>query len=115
MGYQPHDLIYVFIVTFSVTLAYFMVGITMMLVLPILRLLMGAKTGEGKVPIRSFKVWPWYNYNGLILAWQTLFGKFWRSNALYILFLRAIGAKIGKHVIVNSNVVHDHDMLDIGG
>lgn len=55
-----------------------------------------------------------YNYNGAILTFQTLFGKFARSNALYVLFLRAMGARIGKHVIVNSNTVYDHDMLEIG-
>ncbi len=113
-GWTPPGFVHLFIVTFSVTLGYFIMGITMMLLLPVLRILMGAKTGEGRVPIRSFKVWSWYNYNGLILAWQTLFGKFWRSSALYILFLRAMGAKIGRHVIVNSNTVYDHDMLEIG-
>ncbi|MGB0653654.1 MAG: acyltransferase [Thermoplasmatota archaeon] len=93
---------------------YFVMGIALMLLLPVLRVVMGLSTGEGTVPIRSFKVWSWYNYNGLILAFQTLFGKFWRSSSLYVLFLRAMGAKIGKNVIVNSNTVYDHDMLEIG-
>lgn len=113
-GWTPPGTAKLFLLTLAVTLGYFIMGITMMLLLPILRRLMGAATGEGRVPIRSFKVWSWYNYNGLILAWQTLFGKFWRSSALYVLFLRAMGAKIGKHVIVNSNTVYDHDMLTIG-
>lgn len=103
-----------FLRTFAVALGYMVFGITMMVVLPILAKLLGWKTGEGTVPIRSFKVWSWYNYNGAILTFQTLFGKFTRSNALYVGFLRAMGAKIGKHVIVNSNVVYDHDMLEIG-
>ncbi len=103
-----------FLRTFAVALGYMVFGITMMLVLPVLARLLGWKTGEGTVPIRSSKVWSWYNYNGAILAFQTLFGKFTRSNALYVGFLRAMGAKIGKHVIVNSNVVYDHDMLEIG-
>ncbi len=100
--------------TFSVTLGYMVFGITMMVLFPILAKLLGWKTGEGTVPIRSFKVWNWYNYNGAILTFQTLFGKFTRSNALYVLFLRAMGAKIGKNVIVNSNTIYDHDMLEIG-
>lgn len=108
------DALHLFFMALSVSLAYFIMGLTMMLLLPVLRRLMGAATGEGTIPIRSFKVWSWYNYNGLILAWQTLFGKFWRSSSLYVLFLRAMGAKIGKQVIVNSNVVYDHDMLEIG-
>jgi hypothetical protein len=99
---------------FFVTISYFVFGITMVLVLTIIRLFMGAKTGEGTVPIRSFKVWNWYNYNGLILAIQTLFGKFARSNALYVMFLRAMGENIGKNVIVNSNVVSGHGLLNIG-
>ncbi len=108
------DLVHVVQATVFTVAAYFVTGLVLMLMLPILRFAMGASTGEGTVPIRSFKVWSWYNYNGLILAWQTLFGKFWRSSALYVLFLRAMGAKIGHNVIVNSNVVYDHDMLDIG-
>lgn len=109
-----NEYLVLFFRTFIIALSYFVFGITMMLVLPVMRRLMGASTGEGRVPIRSFKVWNWYNYNGLILAFQTLFGKFTRSNALYVMFLRAMGAKIGKNVIVNSNVVYDHDMLEIG-
>ncbi len=108
------DALFVFQATFFTALAYFITGLTLMFLLPVLRRAMGAASGEGTVPIRSFKVWNWYNYNGLILAWQTLFGKFWRSSALYVLFLRAMGAKIGRNVIVNSNTVYDHDMLEIG-
>ncbi len=100
--------------TFFSALAYFITGMTLMLLLPVLKVVMRLSTGEGTVPIRSFKVWSWYNYNGLILAFQTIFGKFWRSSSIYILFLRAMGAKIGRNVIVNSNTVYDHDMLEIG-
>ncbi len=113
-GWMPPDWVHWFIVTFAVSLGYFIFGITFMLILPVLRILMGARTGEGTIPIRSFRVWSWYNYNGLILAFQTLFGRFWRSSAVYVLFLRAMGAKIGRNVIVNSNTVYDHDMLEIG-
>lgn len=103
-----------FVRTFAVALGYMVFGITMMVVFPLLAWLLRWRTGEGTVPIRSFKVWNWYNYNGAILVFQTLFGKFTRSNALYVAFLRAMGAKIGRNVIVNSNTIYDHDMLDIG-
>ena len=100
--------------TYMIALGYVVFGLTMMVLLPVLRLVLGWKTGEGSVPIRSFKVWSWYNYNGAILTFQTLFGRFARSNALYPVFLRAMGATIGRNVIVNSNTVYDHDMLEIG-
>ncbi len=103
-----------FVRTFFVALGYMVFGISMMILFPILAKVLGWKTGEGTVPIRSFKVWNWYNYNGAILIFQTLFGKFTRSNALYIAFLRAMGAKVGRNVIVNSNTIYDHDMLEIG-
>lgn len=59
-GWTPPGAAKLFLLTFAVTLGYFIMGITMMLLLPVLRILMGAKTGEGRVPIRSFKVWSWY-------------------------------------------------------
>jgi acetyltransferase-like isoleucine patch superfamily enzyme len=103
-----------FVRTFAVALGYIIFGITMMILFPILAKILGWKTGEGTVPIRSFKVWNWYNYNGAILTFQTLFGKFTRANALYVVFLRAMGAKIGRNVIINSNCIYDHDILEIG-
>lgn len=111
-GFVPDPFPY-FFRTFMVVSGYFVTGITMMFLLPVMRKMIGGSK-EGRVPIRSFRVWSWYNIQGMTLMWQTLFGRFWRSSALYVLFLKSMGAKIGKNVIVNSNTVYDLDLIEIG-
>ncbi len=98
-------------------MGFFVFGLSLMVVLPIIRLLflaLGWKPHVGSIPIYSFKIWFWYNHNGLMFVFNTVFGRYARTTTIYPWFLRAMGAKIGKEVVFNTQHVYDLDIIEVG-
>ncbi len=96
-------------------LAFFVFGVVLMFVLPTVRMVFWWwKPHVGEIPLHSFKVWPWYNVNGMQFMFNTVFGRFARPTTLYPVFLRMMGAKIGKRVVFNTQHVYDLDLLTVG-
>ncbi|MGB0653720.1 MAG: DapH/DapD/GlmU-related protein [Thermoplasmatota archaeon] len=96
-------------------LAFFVFGIVLMFVLPAVRFAFAWwKPHVGEIPIHSFRIWPWYNVNGMQFMFNTVFGRFARPTTLYPVFLRMMGAKIGKRVVFNTQHVYDLDLLKVG-
>ena len=98
-------------------IGFFVFGLTLMVVLPVARLLflaLGWKPHVGTIPIYDFRIWFWYNHNGLMFMFSTVFGRFARATTVYPWFLRAMGAKIGKEVVFNTQHVYDLDLLTVG-
>lgn len=95
-------------------LAYFVFGIALMGVLPLMRAVFRFKPHVGEIPVRSFRMWPWLNYNGMLFMFNTLYGRFARLTSLYPWFLRGMGARIGRDVVVNTHHVYDLDIISIG-
>lgn len=108
------DLLHAFLIGFSLALGFFAMGLTLILVLAILRVIMRLGNTEGEISIFSLKLWSFYNYDGLLLFFSLVFGPFLRSTWLFPIFLRLMGAKVGRNVIVNTAKVYDHDLLEIG-
>ncbi len=101
-------------VYFSI-LAFFLFGFGLMIVLPTVRFLfLWWKPHVGEISIQSLKLWPWYNVNGMQFMFNTVFGRFARPTTVYPWFLRAMGAKIGKAVVFNTQHVYDLDLLEVG-
>src|ERR1044072_3902314 len=65
-------------------LGFFLFGITLMFVLPGVRLLFLLLTGfklrphVGAIAVHSFAIFPWYNENGMQFMFNTVFGRFAR-------------------------------------
>lgn len=95
-------------------LGYFVFGIGLMVVLPLIRAVFRFKPHVGEIPVRSFRMWPWINYNGMLFMFNTLYGRFARATSLYAWFLRGMGARIGREVVVNTHHVYDLDIISIG-
>ncbi len=99
-------------------MGFFVFGIALMVVLPLVRVIMRYilfwKPHVGEIPVYSFRIWFWYNHNGLMFMFSTVFGRFARATTLYPWFLRAMGAKIGKEVVFNTQHVYDLDLLTVG-
>lgn len=95
-------------------LAFFVFGLALMVVLPLVRFIFRFRPHVGEIPVRSFRMWPWLNYNGMLFMFNTIYGRFARLTALYPAYLRAMGATIGKEVVVNTHHVYDLDILTIG-
>ncbi len=72
------------------------------------------KPHKGAISIHSFRIWSWYNHNGLVFTFNTVFGRFARLTNVYNWYLRGMGAKIGKNVVFNTQHVYDLDLLEVG-
>lgn len=95
-------------------LAFFLWGIMLMVVLPLCKFIFRWKPHIGEIPVHSFRVWPWYNYNGMLFMFNTVYGRFARLTTLYPVYLRLMGAKIGRDAVVNTHHVYDLDIISIG-
>lgn len=98
-------------------IGFFTFGLSLMVVLPLVRglfLLLGWKPHTGAIPIHSFRIWFWYNQNGLVFLFNTVFGRYARLTNVYNWYLRAMGAKIGKNVVFNTQHVYDLDLITVG-
>lgn len=108
------QLLRAFLVCFSLTLGYFLFGLSLIAVGFLMRIGMRLKSKEDEIPIPSFRLWSWYHYDGFLLFYSIVFGPFLRSMSLYNVFLRLMGAKVGRNVILNTQKIYDHDLLEIG-
>jgi acetyltransferase-like isoleucine patch superfamily enzyme len=100
-------------VYFSI-LAFFLFGIGLMVVLPIVRFIFRWKPHLGEIPVHSFRIWPWYNYNGMLFMFNTVYGRFARLTNVYPWYLRWMGARIGRDAVVNTHHIYDLDIIEIG-
>jgi fatty acid synthase len=100
-------------VYFSI-LGFFVFGIALMFVLPLVKFIFRFKPHVGEIPLFSFRIWPWYNVNGMLFMFNTVFGRFARATTIYPVYLRMMGAKIGRDVVFNTQHVYDLDIIEVG-
>ena len=95
-------------------LGFFVFGVALMFVLPFVKFVFRFKPKVGEIPIHSFRIWSWYNVNGMQFMFNTVFGRFARATTLYPVYLRMMGAKIGRDVVFNTQHVYDLDIIVVG-
>jgi acetyltransferase-like isoleucine patch superfamily enzyme len=95
-------------------LGFFSFGIVLMFLLPAVKFVFRFKPHVGAIPVYDFRIWSWYNYNGMIFMFNTVFGRFARLTTLYPVYLRMMGAKIGRDAVVNTQHIYDLDLITIG-
>lgn len=100
--------------TVSFAWAYFLFGFVLLFVLAGARVLMRFKGKEGPIPIWSLDAAQFASYNGLLMAARLTILPWFRNGPFLPMFYRMMGAKIGKNVIINTTVIHDCDLLEIG-
>jgi non-ribosomal peptide synthetase-like protein len=101
----------------GVTLAagYVVFGLAQLLVLPAARwLTLSLGTPVGRFSYRSFGAWRWASYNALTLVLRFSFVNWIRLTPLLPLYHRLMGARIGRRVQINTAVVADQNLLEIG-
>ena len=94
-------------------LAYFAYALTVIFVAPLFRLL-APGTPEGRFPYYSFKAFQWASYNALILLVRYSCINFLRVTPFIVLFHRLMGMKIGRRVQINTAVIGDSNLIEIG-
>ncbi|HEY3353544.1 MAG TPA: DapH/DapD/GlmU-related protein [Polyangia bacterium] len=94
-------------------LAYFGYALTVIFVAPLFRVL-APGTPEGRYPYYSFKALQWASYNALILLVRYTCINFLRVTPFIRLFHRLMGMKIGHRVQINTAVIGDSNLIEIG-
>ncbi len=95
-------------------ITYLLWGITLLTVIAIVRNVTRLSVPEGRITMRSWATAQFYIYNILVTFARYFFLAFTRSTTLNVLFYRAMGAKIGRRVIINTVHVYDLNLLTIG-
>ncbi len=94
---------------------YFAFGLALLVVLPAARWLTLARgTPVGRFPYFSFGAWRWASFNALTLMLRFTFVNWIRVTPLLPLYHRLMGARIGRRVQINTAVVADQNLIEIG-
>jgi non-ribosomal peptide synthetase-like protein len=94
---------------------YFVFGLALLVVLPVARWVTLARgTPVGRFPYFSVGAWRWASYNALTLVLRFAFVNWIRVTPFLPLYHRLMGARIGRRVQINTAVVADQNLLEIG-
>jgi acetyltransferase-like isoleucine patch superfamily enzyme len=93
---------------------YFSYAICVIFVVGAFRRVTRAGTPLGKFSYYSFKGYQWASYNALILLVRYTCINFMRVTPLINLFHALMGMKLGKRVQINTAVIGDSNLIEIG-
>jgi len=100
--------------SFAAAVGYFLYGFCLILVVATLRLLLGLRLREGEYPMFSWGSIRWACANALQLVVTITFMDFVLLTPFASFFFRLMGAKVGRHVQINSKYCADLALLEIG-
>ena len=100
--------------SFSISLGYFVFGLTLILLCVAAKNIFGFKIAPGLYTMYSIEAMRWMGYNSLILIANGAFLDVLRISPFQNFFYGLMGAKIGKNVNVNTAGLADLSMLEIG-
>jgi non-ribosomal peptide synthetase-like protein len=99
----------------AVAAGYFAFGLSLLVVLPAARWLTLARgTPVGRFPFLSLGAWRWASFNALTLVLRFSFVNWIRVTPFLPAYHRLMGARIGRRVQINTAVVADQNLLEIG-
>jgi non-ribosomal peptide synthetase-like protein len=94
---------------------YLVFGLALILVLPVARwLTLSVGTPVGRFRYLSFGAWRWASFNALTLVLRFSFVNWIRLTPFLPLYHRLMGARIGRRVQINSSIIADQNLLEIG-
>ncbi len=92
----------------------FVFAVILSLVVGLYRIVTFAGTPVGRFPYYSLGGLRWASYNALILAVRFTVMDFLRVTPLLVLFHRLMGMKCGARVQINTKVIGDSNLIEIG-
>jgi non-ribosomal peptide synthetase-like protein len=99
----------------ALSAGYLVFGLSLLVVLPVARwVTLSTGTPVGRFRYRSLGAWRWASYNALTLVLRFSFVNWIRLTPLLPLYHRLMGARIGRRVHINTAVVADQNLLEIG-
>jgi len=99
---------------FSLGLAFFISGFTLLLVVPIFNLLLPTRVKPFRGSYYTYAALPWYIHNGLFYLVRYTFLPFVTLTPFGDWFLRAMGMKLGRRAFINSEFISDPCLLTVG-
>jgi len=99
---------------FAAAAAYFLFGISLILVVGFLRTVLRLNLKEGEYPVASLGAAQWAFENSLTLIIAITFMDFILLTPLAPFLYRLMGAKVGRNVQLNSKYCADFSLLEIG-
>lgn len=93
---------------------YFLFGFTLILLVGFVRTVLFIRLKEGNYPLFSAEAFKWAFISALYLLVNFTFIDFILLTPFANIFLRLLGAKLGKNVQINSKYVFDVTLLEIG-
>jgi non-ribosomal peptide synthetase-like protein len=101
-------------VALGVGTGYFLYGFTLLAITVALRYLLGLSLAPGEHPYFSLMAFRWVLASSLNVVVKSTFMDFLALSPLLNTYLRLMGARLGKGVLINSKYVHDWSLLEIG-
>lgn len=103
------------VLAMAAAFGYFVYGMSLLLVLPIARVVTGAWTvPQGKYPYVSMKGYQWASYNCLVLIMRYSFVNWIRATPYIRFFYRVMGMHIGARTQINTNTISDCPVISVG-
>jgi non-ribosomal peptide synthetase-like protein len=94
---------------------WFVFGLALLVVIPVFRWVTFARgTPVGRFPYLSFGSWRWASYNALTLMLRFTFVNWIRVTPFLPFYHRLMGARIGRRVQINTSVIADQNLVEIG-
>ena len=100
--------------SFSISFGYFIFGTSLIFFCVAAKNLLGFRIAPGLYTIHSKQALHWMGYNSMILLANSAFLDVLRLSPFQTLFYRAMGAKVGEGVNINTAGLADLSMLEIG-
>ncbi len=99
----------------ALSAGYLVFGLALVVVLPLARwVTLSVGTPVGRFPLLSLGTWRWASFNALTLILRFSFVNWIRLTPILPLYHRLMGARIGRRVHINTAVVADQNLLEIG-
>jgi serine acetyltransferase len=109
-----HPIIHQAAIACSIVAGYFLYGITLVFVIPVVNFLMPFRLKPFRGGYYSLGAVPWYFHNALTYIVRYTFLEFITPTPMNILFYRMMGMKIGKNVHLNTTNISDPCLIEIG-
>jgi len=107
------DLLYYGLVSFALISGYFLYGITIIFIIPLVNFLMPFRLKPFRGGYYSLTSVPWYFHNAFTYIVRYTFLEFITPTPLNILFYRMMGMKIGKGAHINTTNISDPCLIEI--
>ena len=99
---------------FSYGLAFITAGLTLMATVAVLNFILPTRCKPFKGGYYTIHALPWFLHNGLFYLVRYTFLPFATLTPFGVIFLKAMGMKIGRHAFVNTEYISDPRLIEIG-